>query len=85
VKAGSLASFALLSDHMAHALQLLGHMLVRSNDVVKGIGDLSRQSDPRSRKAHGEVSIAHTLQRSEYHIEIKSLIVRLGLSIVLRE
>ena len=85
MKTGSFASLALLSDHMAHALQVLGHVLVRCNDVVEGIGDLARQSDPRARKANGEVAIAHILQRSENHIEIKRIIGGLGLSIVFRE
>jgi len=40
VKAGSFASLALLSHHVADTLELLGHVLVRGNDIVEGIRNL---------------------------------------------
>ena len=44
VEPRAFAGLAFLADHLADALQLLRHLLVGGDDVVEGVGDLSRPS-----------------------------------------
>ena len=46
VKAGALARFSFLADHLADAIQFLRHLLIGGDDVVEGVGDFSRQARP---------------------------------------
>ena len=59
----ALAGLALLADHIAHALQLLGHALVGGDDVVEGVGDLAGDAGLVAGQADGKVAGLHRLQR----------------------
>ena len=67
MKPSAFPRLAFLADHLAHAPQFLGHLLVGGNDLVEGVGDLSGQSRPRAREPHGKISVAHRVQRSKNH------------------
>ena len=58
----ALARAAFLADHLADALQLLRHILVRADDVVEQRRDLGHDAVMVARQAHGEVACAHRLQ-----------------------
>ena len=64
-EARALTGAALFADGLSNALQFLGHLFVGSDDVIEGVGDLSRQAGPRSRQTNGEVALLHPLQAGQ--------------------
>ena len=65
----------LLADDLTEAFQFFRHVLVRGNDVVKGIGNFASQTHPGTRQAHAEIAIPHALQTRQNSGEV-NLIVR---------
>ena len=60
----ALAGFAVATHHLAHAVELLRHALVRSDDLVEGIGDFAEQTNLAARHTDGEIAHPHGLQRT---------------------
>src|SRR5690348_10762111 len=60
-----LAGLAFLADNMPNPLELPRHVLIRGDDVVKGIGYLAFQSDPVAGESHREIARAHRLKSVE--------------------
>ena len=52
MKARAFARPSFFTHHLPNALQLQRDVLVRRNNFIEGIGNLPRQSRPRSRQPH---------------------------------
>ena len=70
VKPGALPRFAFFADHLADSLQLLRHLLVRGDDVVEGVRDLSCQAGPGAWQAHGKITRPHGLQACQHYAKV---------------
>ncbi len=81
MEARALARSALLSDHLADALEFLRHLLVGGDDLVEGVGDLSRQARPGARQAHGKIAVAHRLQARQDDRQISSRDIRAAIAV----
>ena len=65
MKPCALPGLSFLADHLTDSLQFVRHLLVHGDDLVKCVGDLSRESGPGTGQPHGKVSGAHGLQARE--------------------
>ena len=68
----AMARLAVLADDLAGALELARHALVRGDDLVERVGDLAVEARLVARQAHGEIAVAHGLQRAQQlaHVEV---------------
>jgi len=62
VKSRALPGFALFAHDPPDALELLSHLLVGGDDVIKCVGDLAFEPRPVAWEAHGKFSSANGLQ-----------------------
>jgi hypothetical protein len=62
-KANAMARLALAAYDEADARELLGHLLVRRDDLVERVGDFSGKAGVIARQAHREIADAHRLHR----------------------
>ena len=56
-EAGTLTDLSFLADDAADALELLGHAVVGSGDVVEGVGDLALHAQPIGRQADRKIAV----------------------------
>ena len=66
----AMAGLAFLADHLAGALQLARHALVGRDDLVERVGDLAADAGLVAGQPHGEVAVAHRLQRAQQLLQI---------------
>jgi hypothetical protein len=71
MKSRAFASAPLFANGLTHTLQLKRHLLVRSDDVVKRVGNLAFNACPGTRQPDGEITVAHTPEGREYDSDIK--------------
>ena len=85
VETGALARSSFLAHDLPNALQLLRHLLIGGDDVIEGVGNLSRQPGPGARQAHGKVAVPHGLQARQDDGQIRRLGLgsQAGVSVVL--
>ena len=65
MKARTLPGSAFLANRLANTFQLLCHLLIGGDDLVESVGNLTFQTCPRTRQAHGEIAVTHGLETSE--------------------
>ena len=70
MKPCALAGSAFLAYDLSDAFQFLRHLLIRGDDGIKSICDLSRESSPGAGEAYGEITIAHGLQAGQYPAQV---------------
>src|SRR6266568_4711873 len=77
---------ALFADDFADTLELLRHVLVSGNDVIKCVCDLPAQSCPGAWQACRKIAVAHRTKARQNHTQICSrrLSYGNGNSLVLR-
>ena len=72
-KRGALRDAPFLAHDLADPVEFLGHALVDADDLVKGIGDLSRQSRPVIRQPDGEIATFECGKRGEKLLLIEAV------------
>src|ERR1051326_7459892 len=71
MEANAFARLSFLTDGLSNAFEFARHLLVRRDDVVKGIRDLSWQAGPGTRQTDGEVALLHSLQACQNDAQIR--------------
>ena len=79
VEARALPGRSLFADDRSNAFELFGHPLVGGNNIVEGVGGLTRETRPIQRQPYGKITIPHRLQRAKQFANVE------GISRILRE
>ena len=66
---------AFFADHLAGALDLARHALVRRDDLIECVGDFAGEAGLVAGQAHGEIAVAHRLQCAQQLAQIQIRIV----------
>jgi hypothetical protein len=65
-----LAGVALLADDPPYVLELLGKVLIRSGNIVEGVGDLAKDARCMSRDADAEITHPHGLEGAHEIVQV---------------
>ena len=67
-----MAGLAVLADDLPGALELLGKALVRSDDLIEGVGDLAGQTGLVARQPDREITVADRLQGPKEFADVQT-------------
>src|SRR5204863_243231 len=65
-----LAGAALLANHFAHLLQLVGHALISGDDIVEGTGNLADDAIVMTGNADGEIAAPHGVKGMKEQVKL---------------
>src|ERR1700722_4662155 len=63
---------ALLAHRLADTIELKRHLLVGTDDLIEGIGDLACEAGLVAGQAYRKIAIAHRLQRAQQLTQVQS-------------
>ena len=84
-EADTLAGPAFTAHHLTNPFELLGHALVGSDDLVKGVGDLAHDADAVAGHAHREITDPHGLEGMKQFGEAVGVAVEAEVCVALRQ